>query len=110
MMITIFKLEVKKSNNNTPENFMAVDNLLLRDPRISCGARGLMLVVLALPEDSDFSPAGLAARSKESESEIRKLLNELEKFGYYKAEPVYDDNGVCVDMAYYFYERPARPE
>ena len=63
-------------------NFTVISNDLIRDKRLSLKARGLMILMLSLPDDWDFSVAGLASINQESEKTIKTMLAELKEFGY----------------------------
>ena len=58
-MMSVFKIE--KSSNYT-----VMSNYHLRDKDLSYKAKGLLSFMLALPEDWDYSLAGLCYISKES--------------------------------------------
>lgn len=64
------------------ENYTVMANTHLRDPRLSLRAMGLMSKMLSLPDDWDYSVAGLTAIVKEGREAVRKALQELEACGY----------------------------
>lgn len=59
-----------------------MSNAHLRDTNLSLKAKGLLSVMLSLPEDWDYSITGLVAICKENETEIKATLDELDEFGY----------------------------
>ena len=61
-----------------------MSNIHLRDKNLSLKATGLLSVILSLPEDWNYSLAGLVAICAESESAVKTALNELKKNGYLK--------------------------
>ena len=63
-------------------NYTVMSNTHLRDPRLSLRAMGLMSKMLSLPDDWDYSVAGLTAIVKEGRDAVRKALQELEACGY----------------------------
>ena len=63
-------------------NYTVMSNTHLRDPRLSLRAMGLMSKMLSLPDDWDYSVAGLTAIVKEGREAVRKALQELEACGY----------------------------
>lgn len=63
-------------------NYTVMSNHHLRDKEISLKAKGLLSVMLSLPDDWDYSINGLAAISKEGTKAIRNILQELEEAGY----------------------------
>ena len=64
------------------KNFTHMANYHLRDRDLSLRAVGLMSKMLSLPEDWDYTVAGLASICKEGREAVRKTLQELEAAGY----------------------------
>lgn len=64
-------------------NFTVIDNAIFKDRNLSLKAKGLMCLMLSLPDDWNFSIKGLATLSKDGESAVRSTLNELKKEGYF---------------------------
>lgn len=56
-----------------------MSNYHLRDRNLSYKAKGLLSFMLSLPEDWDYSLAGLCSISKESRDGIRSILKELQE-------------------------------
>lgn len=67
---------------NKTSNYTVMSNTHLRDKNMSLKAKGLLSVMLSLPDTWDYSIAGLVAISKENETAIKSTLNELKEFGY----------------------------
>ena len=63
-------------------NYTVVSNYALRDKSISLKAKGLLMLLLSLPDGWKFSQSGLATLCKESERAIRSATKELEQNGY----------------------------
>lgn len=64
------------------KNYTIMSNVHLRDKGLSLKAKGLLSVMLSLPDDWEFSIAGLVAISKENETAIKSALDELKERGY----------------------------
>lgn len=64
------------------DNFTMMANFHLKDKHLSLRAVGLMSKMLSLPEDWDYTVAGLAAICQEGREAVRKVLQELEAAGY----------------------------
>lgn len=64
------------------KDFTVMSNYHLRDKRISLKAKGLLSVILSLPENWNYTLSGLAKISKEKVSAIRTRILELEEYGY----------------------------
>jgi hypothetical protein len=67
---------------NKTSNYTVMSNTHLREKNMSLKAKGLLSVMLSLPDTWDYSIAGLVAISKENETAIKSTLNELKEFGY----------------------------
>ena len=77
-------------------NYTVVDNTFIRDMNLSMKAKGLMLLMLSLPPEWDYSVAGLAAICKEGMTAIRGALKELEDAGYLRRERRNNEKGYFV--------------
>lgn len=63
-------------------NFTVMSNTHLRDNRLSLDARGLLSVILSMPDDWEFSINELCQMCADKDSTIRSILQELKDFGY----------------------------
>lgn len=70
--MAVFKVEKRK-------NYTIMSNHHLQNKNLSLKAKGLLSYMLSLPEDWDYSLAGLEANCKESKTSLRTALNELKK-------------------------------
>lgn len=77
-------------------NYTVVDNTFIRDKNLSLKAVGLMLKMLSLPPNWDYSVAGLSAICKEGMTAIRGALKELEEAGYLRRERRNSEKGYFV--------------
>ena len=96
--ISVFKIEKTK-------NYTVMSNYHLQDKNISFKAKGLLSFMLSLPEDWDYSLAGLVSVSKENTKAIRTILNELKDNGYLVIEQTRGDKGY-YKYNYIIYEQP----
>ena len=71
------------------KNYTMMSNQHLKDKRLTLKAKGLMSVMLSLPENWDYTLRGLAAISKEGVDAISEAVKELERSGY--------ENGTSAD-------------
>ena len=67
---------------NKTKNYTVMSNEHLKDKRLSLKAKGLLSVMLSLPDTWDYSISGLVAICKESETAVKSTLNELKSCGY----------------------------
>ena len=96
--MSVFKIEKTK-------DYTVMSNYHLRDRKLSYKAKGLLSFMLSLPEDWDYSLAGLCAISKESRDGIRSILKELQEHHYVEIEKVRGDKGY-FEYNYLIYEVP----
>ena len=69
---------------NKTENYTVMSNYHLKEKNMSLKAKGLLSLMLSLPEDWNYSIKGLVSICKESEDSIKSGLDELKQFGYLK--------------------------
>lgn len=67
---------------NKTKNYTVMSNEHLKDKRLSLKAKGLLSVMLSLPDTWDYSISGLVAICKESETAVKSTLSELKSCGY----------------------------
>lgn len=86
------------------KNYTVMGNYHLRDKELSLKAKGLLSIMLSLPDGWNFSTQGLTTLSSDGETSIRSTLKELEQKGYLKRNKV-RINGKIVDWEYVVYEQ-----
>lgn len=89
------------------QNYTVMSNYHLKDKNISLKAKGLLSVILALPEDWNYSIRGLSAILMEGVTAVSNILKELETAGYIERNLVRGENGKIKDTEYIIYENPA---
>lgn len=72
-------------------------------------AKGILSVLLSLPEDWNYSVRGLSKISKESPNSIASGLRELEKAGYLVRRQQRQADGRMGNIEYIIYEEPRAP-
>jgi hypothetical protein len=70
------------SKEGTEARYARIDNFLLRDERLSLGARGLAGYLLSQPPEWQFSAARLAAQGQGGVHVLEGYIRELERAGY----------------------------
>lgn len=99
-MSTVFRVQ-KNANYTTMSNYH------LKDRRLSYKAKGLLSVILSLPEEWDYSLKGLAHISDDGVDGVRGGIRELEKFGYIsRGVQTRDGRGRMSSNEYFVYENP----
>nr|DAN31463.1 MAG TPA: Dna polymerase B [Bacteriophage sp.] len=86
------------------KNYTVMGNYHLRDKELSLKAKGLLSIMLSLPDGWNFSTQGLTTLSSDGETAIRSALKELEQKGYLKRNKV-RVNGKITDWEYVVYEQ-----
>ena len=87
-------------------DYTTMSNFHLRERKMSLKAKGLLSLILSLPDDWNYSISGLSAICKESRDGIGAALKELEAFGYLERRQVRGERGKFLDTEYVIYERP----
>lgn len=93
---------------NKTANYTVMSNTHFKEREMSLKAKGLLSLMLSLPDSWDYSIAGLVAICKENETAIRSTLDELKLFGYLvitKKMPNETDSG-RIEYEYDIYEQP----
>ncbi len=88
------------------KNFTVMSNHHLRNKNLSLKAKGLLSIMLSLPEDWDYTQKGLAAICNDGLSSIRSALKELEDERYLITNRTRDDKGLLRGTEYIIYEYP----
>ena len=93
---------------NKTEDYSIISNKFLREKDMSLKAKGLLALMLSLPDSWVYSINGLVAICKEEESAIKTTLQELKRFGYLsidKCMPNTTQSG-RIEYVYNIYEEP----
>ena len=91
---------------NKTANYTVMSNHHFKEKKMSLKAKGLLSLMLSLPDDWDYSVSGLATLSKDGKDSIMSALAELEKFGYLTRKRLTDDKGRFAGIEYNIYEIP----
>ena len=93
---------------NKTSDYVVMSNRHFREKQMSLKAKGLLSEMLSLPDDWDYSIAGLAAINKESITSIKSALAELQDFGYLIIAKIYPDKSSSgrIEYVYNVYEYP----
>ena len=90
--------------------YTVMSNHHLRNKELSLKAKGLLSQMLSLPEDWDYTLAGLSYINREKIDAIREAIKELEKAGYIKRSRERDEKGRLRGADYVIYEQPQPDE
>ena len=87
-------------------DYTVMSNHHLRNGELSLKAKGLLSMMLSLPDDWNYTTRGLAKICKEGVDAIGGALRELEKAGYIVRHQLRDKSGRISDTEYVIYELP----
>ena len=87
-------------------NYTVMSNYHLKDKTLSLKSKGLLSVILSLPDEWNYTTRGLAAISKDGVDSIGAALKELETVGYLVRNRIRDKRGRIADVEYVVYECP----
>ena len=91
-------------------DYTVMSNCHLKDSGLSLKAKGLLSMMLSLPDEWNYSTRGLAAICKEGVDAIGKALKELEQAGYIVRRQLRGADGRICDTEYTIYEQPRPPD
>ena len=100
--MAVFRVERNKG-------YTVMSNHHLRNKDLTLKAKGLLSQMLSLPEDWDYTLAGLSRINRESIDAIRTAIWELEKAGYITRRQGRDEKGKMTAIEYTIYEQPQPP-
>lgn len=89
--MAVFRVEKTK-------DFTIMSNHHLRNTELSLKAKGLLSLMLSLPEDWDYTTKGLAHICKDGVDSITTALKELERHGYLTRQRLRYDIEILPDM------------
>ena len=87
-------------------DYTVMSNHHLRNAGLSLKSKGLLSMMLSLPENWNYTTRGLAAICKEGVDAIGGALRELETAGYIVRHQLRDRQGRISDTEYVIYEQP----
>ena len=87
-------------------DYTVMSNHHLRDKALALKSKGLLSMMLSLPEDWNYTTRGLAKICKEGVDAIGGALRELEAAGYIVRHQMRDRQGRISDTEYVIYEQP----
>ena len=100
--MAVFRVERNKG-------YTVMSNHHLRNKELSLKAKGLLSQMLSLPEDWDYTLAGLSFIKREKIDAIREAVKELERAGYIVRSRERDEKGRLRGTDYVIFEQPQTP-
>ena len=99
--MAVFRVEKTK-------DFTTMSNYHLRDRTLSLKSKGLLSLMLSLPDNWDYTLNGLSKICKDGVDSIRSTIHELEALGYLHKTRCRNEKGQLCDTEYTIYENPKR--
>ena len=97
--MSVFRIEKNK-------NYTVMSNHHLRNKELSLKSKGLLSLMLSLPEEWDYTLKGLSIICKEGIDAIRVSIIELEKQGYIERRRNRNTKGQLTNTEYVIHESP----
>ena len=91
---------------NKTKDYTVMANYHFRDKNLSLKAKGLLSMMLSLPDGWGYSVEGLVKLSADGRESIMATLKELEKFKYLKRSQSRDRSGKLGEAIYDIFEQP----
>ena len=91
-------------------DYTVMSNCHLKDTSLSLKAKGLLSMMLSLPNEWNYNTRGLAAICKEGVDAIGSAIRELEGRGYIVRRQLRGADGRITDTEYTIYEQPQQPD
>ena len=98
---------------NKTSDYTVISNYHLREKGMSLKAKGLLTLMLSLPENWDYSISGLASICAENETAIKTGLKELKKFGYLRISKIFPNKkrgNKKIEYVYEIFEKPLKED
>lgn len=89
------------------KGYTIMSNYHLRDKNLSLKAKGLLSIMLSLPDEWHYNVRGLAAICKEGVTSISSTLKELEQWGYMRRHQP-NQGGKFGEIEYIISETPPK--
>ena len=98
-MAQIFRVERTK-------NFTVMSNHHFKNKNLTLKAKGLLSLMLSLPDDWNYNMQGLATLSRDGIDSVRSAIKELENHGYVERHRLRNEYGFYGDTEYIIREVP----
>lgn len=92
------------------ENYTVMSNTHFKEKGMSLKAKGLLSLMLSLPDTWNYSISGLTALSKDGKDSVMSALAELESLGYLKRTRMTNEKGQFSGVQYDIFEQPQQEE
>ena len=90
-MAQVFRVERNK-------NFTVMSNHHFKNKDLSLKAKGLLSLMLSLPEDWNYNMQGLTSLSRDGIDSVRSVIKELEHYRYVERNIIRNESGYCTKI------------
>lgn len=97
--MTVYRVEKNR-------DYTTMANHHLRDERLSLRAKGLLSMLLGLPDDWEISIRGLSSIVRDGVASVQTGINELIDAGYIVRQRQHAEDGTFAGFEYIIHERP----
>ena len=93
---------------NKTKNYTVMSNTHLKERKMTLKAKGLLCLMLSLPDDWDYTIKGLVNLSEDNETSVTTALKELKKKGYLRIKKLLPNQTKTgrIEYIYDIYEEP----
>ncbi len=91
-------------------DFTVMSNHHLKNNKLTLKSKGLLSLILSLPEDWDYTLKGLSHICREGVDAIRAAIKELEAEGYIERHRLRNIKGQLTEIEYVIHEAPVKSE
>lgn len=91
---------------NKKTDYTVMSNTHFKEKDMSLKAKGLLSLMLSLPDNWDYSISGLVELSKDGKDSVMNAMSELATFKYLKQTRVVNEKGQFAGYDYDIYEKP----
>lgn len=93
---------------NKTKDYTVMSNTHLKDKNLSLKAKGLLSIMLSLPDGWNYSIEGLISICKEGERAVKSTLEELKKYKYLVTTKLYPNQTESkrIEYIYDIFENP----
>ncbi|QOV18544.1 helix-turn-helix domain-containing protein [Blautia liquoris] len=91
-------------------DYTVMANHHLRNTELSLKAKGLLSLMLSLPENWDYTTKGLSLICKDGIDSINATVKELEAHGYITRRRIRNEKGQLTTTEYTIFEQPQSPD
>lgn len=90
------------------KDYTVMSNYHLKDKNLTLKAKGLLSVILSLPDNWEYSVEGIVAICKENETAVKSALKELKNNGYLVVKKLLpnETKSKKIEYVYEVYEKP----